>query len=357
MMDASIGFSGVMEGRGAYNANSARQASGGAVGLPLLEEAAAQIAIGDFDRPIVIADYGSSEGMNSLAPISAAIGALRARVGPDRAIVVAHTDLPANDFSTLFEVVDKAIGSYARNDSNVFPSAVGRSFYRSVLPPNYIDLGWSSYAAQWLSRAPTSIPDHFYIQRSTGDVRAAFARQAKEDWETFLSLRARELRSGGRLVVVMPSLDTAGTSPVFPYFDSANFVLADMVADGAITQEERARMLLTSYQRTPLETLAPFANGAQFAGLNVESSAFVPVADVAWAHYERDGDAEALAARRAGFFRVTFAPSLASALTRNGDTDARKAFSDRLEAGLRQRLADHLSPIGQVVASLSLKKT
>ncbi len=357
MMEAPFTPRIVMEGCGAYNANSALQASGVAIGLPLFKEAAGEIAIGDRDDPIVIADYGSSEGMNSLAPIRAAIGALRGRVGPDRAIVVAHTDLPGNDFSTLFEVVDKAIGSYARDDSNVFSSAVGRSFYRSVLPPNYVDLSWSSYAAQWLSRAPTSIPDHFYIQRSTGEVRAAFARQAKEDWETFLSLRARELRSGGRLVVVMPSLDTAGTTPMFALHDCANLVLADMVIDGAMTADERARMLLTAYGRTPMETLAPFANGAQFGGLNLESSAFSAVADGAWAQYERDGDAEALAARRAGFFRVTFAPSLASALTLNGEADAPKTFSDRLEAGLRQRLADHLSPIGQVVSSLSLKKT
>ena len=41
---------GPMEGRGVYNANSALQATGGTVGLPLLEQAAAEIAPSDDDR-------------------------------------------------------------------------------------------------------------------------------------------------------------------------------------------------------------------------------------------------------------------------------------------------------------------
>jgi hypothetical protein len=47
---------------------------------------------------------------------------------------------------------------YILDDPNVFPSAIGRSFYESVLPPSSVHLGWSSYAAVWLSRVPTLIP-------------------------------------------------------------------------------------------------------------------------------------------------------------------------------------------------------
>ena len=347
----------VMEGRGAYNLNSASQASGIEIALPLLVRAAEQIATGYQDQPIVFVDYGSSEGRNSLGPISAAIGVLRPRVGPERAIVVTHTDLPANDFSTLFEVVDKATTSYASDDANVFPNAVGRSFYRSVLPPSSVDLGWSSYAAQWLSRAPASIPNHFYIQRSTGHVRAAFARQAEEDWRTFLALRAKELRPGGRLVVVMPANNEAGETPLEALFDYANLILADMVAEGTISAEERARMLLTNYHQRPDETLAPFGASRQFAGMNLESCTFSLVADGAWIQYEKDQDAAALAAKRAGFFRATFAPTLASALTRNGDADVRKAFGNQLEAGMRRRLTEHLAPLEHNIVSLSLVKT
>jgi salicylate 1-O-methyltransferase len=40
----------------------------------------------------------------------------------------------------------------------VFPCAIGRSFYDSVLPSNSVDIGWSSFAAMWLSSVPTLIP-------------------------------------------------------------------------------------------------------------------------------------------------------------------------------------------------------
>ena len=131
---------GVMEGKGFYNEYAAIPASGGALALPLLEEAARQISLDSTDRPIVMADYGSSQGKNSLAPMRAAIAVLRARVGAQRPIVVYHTDLPANDFSTLFEVLESDPASYLREEHSVFPSAIGRSFYRPILPPSHVDL-------------------------------------------------------------------------------------------------------------------------------------------------------------------------------------------------------------------------
>lgn len=45
------------------------------------------------DRPVVIADYGSSQGKNSLAPMGVAI--LRERVGPSRPTLVFHIDAPS----------------------------------------------------------------------------------------------------------------------------------------------------------------------------------------------------------------------------------------------------------------------
>ena len=66
--------------------------------LPLLKQAAQSVLLDDSDLPIVIADYGSSQGKNSLRPMKAAISALRQRVPLDRAISVVHTDLPGNDF-------------------------------------------------------------------------------------------------------------------------------------------------------------------------------------------------------------------------------------------------------------------
>ncbi len=57
--------------------------------MAMLEQAAHEIALPDGDATIVVADYGSSAGRNSLAPMARAIGVRRARIGPERAVAMA----------------------------------------------------------------------------------------------------------------------------------------------------------------------------------------------------------------------------------------------------------------------------
>ena len=155
-----------MEAHGGYNRSSSVQASGSSPALPLFERAAATVPLSSSSEAIVIADYGSSQGHNSLAPLAAAIRVLRARIGAERAISVVHTDLPANDFSALFQTLESDPGSYLRGDAAVFPSAVGRSFYQQILPSSSVNLGWSSWSVQWLSCVPGPIPDQVQVAYS-----------------------------------------------------------------------------------------------------------------------------------------------------------------------------------------------
>jgi hypothetical protein len=120
---------GVMESGGSYNLHAKVPAGGANLALPLLEEAVGHIALEADNRPIVVADYGSSQGKNSLAPMRAAIRGLRKRVGDERPIFVVHIDQADNDFNTLFGVLHADPEHYAVDDANVFPSAIGRSFY------------------------------------------------------------------------------------------------------------------------------------------------------------------------------------------------------------------------------------
>jgi hypothetical protein len=345
-----------MEGKGAYNRSSAIPAAGGALAIPLLEAAARQIALDEGERPLAVADYGSSQGRNSLAPMRAAIAILRTRAGPRRPILVHHTDLPANDFSTLFEVVEGDPASYARDDPNVFPLAVGRSFYRSVLPPGYVDLGWSSYAAVWLSQIPQPVPDHLLGMFSTGAVRAAFDHQAALDWERFLSLRAAELRPGGRLVVALPALADDGSTAFADVWNPANAALPDLVRAGVITQGERARMTLAAFPRRQADLLAPFAEDGEFQRLTVKHCDTLVAADAAFEDYERDRDDAALAAKRASFFRAIFVPALAQSLAPGRSDTEREAFSSGLEDGVRRRMLNNPVRIDHLVGVIALAK-
>jgi hypothetical protein len=347
-----------MEGSGAYNKYAKLPAGGAALALPLLEKAARSVALDASEQPVVIADYGSSQGKNSIVPMRVAINALRERAGPNRPIFVFHIDQPSNDFNSLFAVLERDVDSYASADANVFASAIGKSFYESVLPPGSVHLGWSSYAAVWLSRVPTLIPGHFIAARATGAVREEFDQQGARDWEAFLSLRAQEMRRGGRLVVVLPALDDNGTSGFEHLMDQANAVLGEMVTEGKITAAERQRMVLQAFPRRKRDLLAPFARNGHFQDLSVEDIVTFDLPDAVWLEYERDGDREALATKHALFFRAIFMPSLASALdrVRAGDAQAIGAFGDRLERGLKRRLASQPKAMHSFVQAMVLGK-
>jgi hypothetical protein len=347
---------GVMEGRGAYNRYAKLPAGGATLALPLLEKAVQGIRLDAGDQPIVIADYGSSQGKNSFVPLRVAIKTLRSRLGPDRPIFAYHIDQPSNDFNSLFEVLDADPDRYVLEEPNVFPAAIGRSFYGQVLPADYVHLGWSSYAAVWLSRVPGLIPGHFIAFRSTGAPRAEFALQAAKDWETFLSLRALELRPGGRLVVVLPALDDRGLSGFESLMDHANEVLREMVDKGVILPEELARMALGACPRRQCDLLAPFVPDGQFQQLVVEDWQLSVLKDAAWADYQQDGEKEALAAKHALFFRSIFVPSLASALRSAGDAETCRAFGDHLENGLKLRLARQPAALHSFVNTIVLIK-
>jgi hypothetical protein len=296
-----------MEGGGSYNLHAKIPAGGGSLALPFLEQAVRNATLDGVERPVVIADYGSSQGKHSLAPMRAAIIALRARLGPDRPILdilVVHIDQAANDFNTLFDVLHSDLQSYSVNDPSLFPSAIGRSFYESVFPRERVHLGRSSYAAVWLRRIPTLIPDHFMMLAN------------------FLSLRANE-------------------------------ALAEMVAEGTICAEERAAMVLGADPRRRSQLLAPFNPDGQFRGLTVEHCELSLLPDAVWTEFEQDANKKVLATRHARFFRSVFEPSLASAIA---DEGKRNVFSDRLEEKLKRRLTDRPVPLHFFVQTIVLAK-
>ena len=77
-----------MEGHGFYNQHSTQQRGAAAPGIELLRQAAREVRLAG-DGSVTIADYGSSEGRNALAPLSAALDEFGRRSNRPVA-VVAH---------------------------------------------------------------------------------------------------------------------------------------------------------------------------------------------------------------------------------------------------------------------------
>ncbi len=348
-----------MEGQGGYNRSSQVQAAGLSPAVPMLEHAARTVALPAGSLPIVIADYGSSEGHNSLLPLGAAIAILRERIGPDRAISVVHTDLPENDFSVLFELLNSDPNSYLRRDHAVFASGVGRSFYEQVLPTSTVTLAWSSWAVQWLSRAPCPIPDQVQVAFShDAPARAAFSRQAAEDWQQFLTHRERELCPGAKLAVMTMAVDQDGEFGYRPLLNAMSAALVDMVESGFLNGEELRRMAIPTVGRSRADFLAPFGAEGRFGSLRLEELDIFLGEDHFWSDFERDGDAQRFAARWAAFSRASVFPTLAGGLN-GGRNDSRAAqFIEDLESGTTMRLAGNpgrmLIPLGRVLIAKDL---
>lgn len=261
MADAPRPGSGGMEGGGAYNRHAKFQADGSKIALRYAQEAAQKAELDQGSGPIVIADYGSSQGKNSLEPMRITIDTLRARMGSNHPIMVYHVDLPVNDFNTLFRILNSDSSSYIHDAVNVHACGIGRSFFDKVFPPDYVHIGWSAYAVQWLSCTPPVPVDHFWFARLGPTAREWYELQAAKDWTNFLSLRANELRPGGQLVIVCP-----GVGDCLSIADHVDAVIADMVTEGTIdangTYPHGDSRLAARSER---EYLAPFQNDGGFA--------------------------------------------------------------------------------------------
>lgn len=323
-----------------YSAAARLQAAGLGSAIAVFEQAAAAVPVPTPPQPIVIADYGASSGHNSLLPVGAAIAVLRKRTRAEHSVLVAHTDMPDNDFTALFRTLEEDPDTYLRKDRATFASAVGRSFYSQILPSNSVNLGWSSWAIQWLSRVPAVIDGHLQVAYCADEsVRAAYAKQAARDWHEFIAFRGRELCPGGRLVVTTMAIGDDGEFGYQPLLAAMMDGLDELATDGLLTADEVSRMCIPTVGRRAGDFTAPFAPAGTFERLAIEHLEVFNADDRFWARYRIDSDPVAFGARWAEFARASAFPALSAALA-DGVADPRTSeLFDRLEAGVAERLA------------------
>ncbi|KAK7482478.1 hypothetical protein BaRGS_00026295 [Batillaria attramentaria] len=164
-------------------------------------------AVGDV---FTIGDYGTADGSVSIPLIREIIELVRKTKGNVQ-IQVVYEDQPSNDFNSLFKRLHGLIPdppTYLHEFKDVFVLASGASFYHQIVPDNSADLLMSFIAAHWMSEAPTKFQDSLHRFPNANEAeRKLVAAQGAKDWEAFLLLRAKELKSGGVLIVSTPSED------------------------------------------------------------------------------------------------------------------------------------------------------
>jgi hypothetical protein len=341
-----------MEGDGFYNRHSSLQAAGIASVLPLWQKMAESVEIDD--GPLVIADYGSSQGRNSMAPMRAAIKALRAKAGPDRPVEVIHTDLPSNDFASLFRALHEDPNSYMTGITDVFPSAIGRSYFEPIVAPNRVHLGWNTWTMQWMSRMPVDVPDQMFAWMSASDeVRAAVKLQQAIDWRRFLEARSSEMRRGARLLSAFPGRTAEGTGWEWLCGELWAAVL-EMTRAGLLSNEEQRHINLPVNPRTLEEINTPFAETGLFGGLEIEHVEIIKVADPCWNDFQDTGDAKQLAKRHADTTRAWAGPTIKGQISTNHDVET---VLEDLFGRFANRLAVAPRPHEPHLAVVVLRKT
>jgi gibberellin A4 carboxyl methyltransferase len=351
-----------MMGEGFYDANSGPQRAVIVALLPWLEEAVLQMDLLANGGPIVVADFGCSEGRNSIAATRPVVAALRAR--DSRAIQTIHSDLPVNNFNQLFANLCPA-GQPAFAFPDVFSAAVAGSMYEQLLPAKTVAVATTFNAIGWLDRLPdVAIPDYILPMgpgrprpgvRVSPEARQAVAAQAKADLRRFYSARAAEMVPGGKLLVAsFGSGDGARTCDGL--YDVLNDALLDLVDAGRFGRASYEQLVFPLYFRTEAELVEPFADEGNGPGESFRPDRAMTM-EVPVPFVERlghDGDVSAYARDYTGFMRAFTEPVIRSSLAGHRDPGATlNELYARVEARLAEDPSGYAFRYVQVAALLT----
>jgi len=223
---------------------------------------------------------GCADGGTSLELWRSVIAHLRQSTSND--IQVIYADQPRNDFNALASITHDLTDfkSWLGEFQNVFALQSGASFYTAVTPADSLDLGFSATAMHWLQQKPVDISNHVHMVGARGQELEEFSAQAHRDWSSILLHRARELKSGGKLVFANFCRDEngqyLGATDGVNMFDMFNNIWQTFVDDGIISGEEYQSMTLPQYYNTVEEFSAPFKDKSSEvykAGLRLDSIA------------------------------------------------------------------------------------
>jgi SAM dependent carboxyl methyltransferase len=327
-----------MKDGGYYDANSSFQAKVAASADALLERAVAALTV-PADLPVTVADYGSSEGRNSIATIAAALALLARRGATD--VAVLHNDLSTNDWRGLAANL-AGPDSYLRRFPDARALFAPRSFFERVTVPASVTLGTSGSSAHWLSRQPPGLdmPRSLYRSDAPPDQLAKILAQAASDWEAFLAARAEELQPGGVLLVQMLGADgtadpvRVSAAGLLSLMNSCALALVD---GGEIPADVYARYCFPVVPRTVAEATAP-VTGLLADRLELLHCGLSEVASPYEAALARTGDVAAFAYDYAAFTRAFSESSLRDGVFRFAKSDA-DVVTDRFYAMMQDALA------------------
>jgi hypothetical protein len=301
------------------------------------------LALPSSEQPITILDLGSSEGHNAIRLMQAVVEGLRRRTS--QALQTIYNDLDTNDFNRLLANLAQ-LRRAGLCSAGVYPGVVAGSFYEPLLPPCTVHLATCFNAIHWLDRLPTvPVPDCVAYRRPnpprpgypvSPEITAAFRRRSEQDLVRFLMRRARELVSGGKLLLAGPG-DTDHACIADGILDILNDACLDLVDAGQMKREQYECVTMPCYFRTVEEMVAPLDEDSPACGaFTADRAEALEVPTPFIIEFQRTGDEEAYANAYTGFLRAVSEPIVKAALRHSREEKAIvEALYERVHARLQ----------------------
>ncbi|KAL0306320.1 UNVERIFIED_CONTAM: Indole-3-acetate O-methyltransferase 1 [Sesamum radiatum] len=259
------------KGEASYVNNSQAQAQHARSMLHLLRETLDGVRLqSPPDFPFVVADLGCSCGSNTIYMVDVIIQHMAKRyeaAGCDPPEFSAFfSDLPSNDFNTLFQLLPPYGGVSmeeclaSNSHRSYFAAGVPGSFYYRLFPAKSVDVFYSAFSLHWLSQVPDVVLDkrstaynkgRIFIHGASESTATAYKKQFQSDLAGFLRSRSKEMKSGGSMFLVClgrtcsDPTDQGRAGLLFgTHFQDA---WDDLVQEGLITSEKRDNFNIPVY--------------------------------------------------------------------------------------------------------------
>lgn len=226
-----------------------------------------KIALSEIPQSSVLrlADFGSADGGTSQEMWFNLISHLRKK-NDNRQIEMLYTDLPSNDFSTLFKSmqgmqIDNNL-SFQNKFKDIFVHGSGTGFHQKLMSDNSLSLGFSATAMHYVSEKPCQILKHVHMVGANSFEKKKFQEQALKDWEVILLSRSSELVRGGRFICLNFGIDESGRhlghTGGHSMFDKFTQHWKFLNEKNIITDQEFVDATFSQHYRTVSEFCQPF---------------------------------------------------------------------------------------------------
>ncbi|KAL8462437.1 hypothetical protein ACS0TY_032641 [Phlomoides rotata] len=249
------------KGETSYVNNSQSQGQHARMMLHLLTEALDGVRLSSPESGFAVADLGCSCGSNTVYTVEVIIKHMIKRYEAAGCEVpefsAFFSDLPSNDFNTLFQLLPPYGGATMEdclasdNHRSYFVAGVPGSFHRRLFSAKSIDVFYSAFSLHWLSQIPEAVLDKrskaynkgkVFVHGATDATANEYKKQFQTDLGNFLRSRSKEMKRGGSMFFVC----LGRTSPDPTHQGAAGHLFGthfqdawdDLVKEGLISSEK-----------------------------------------------------------------------------------------------------------------------